>query len=212
MKKFSFVLILLFACTAYGQNSGSAKKLLDKVSNTIKSKKDIAIDFSYELHNTEENIRQKNSGKLKLQGNKYRLDYLGMTQIYDGKKVYSIVPDNEEVVIEDKNDEENNTISPEKLLYFYKDGYNYKMDITQKVNGKNIQYIKLMPRDSKTEIKSILLGIDTKTNWIYKLIETGSDNTKTTITVNSFQTTKVLSKSLFIFDAKKYPDFLITTN
>ena len=41
---------------------------------------------------------------------------------------------------------------------------------------------------------------------IYKLIETGQNGTKTTITVNSFKTNQPLSKSLFTFDEQKYVD------
>lgn len=212
MRKLSLIIVLALTNISLWAQDAKAKKLLDNVSKTIQSYENISIDFSFELHNTEENIRQKNKGKLQLKGNKYRLSYLGMTQLFDGKKIYSIIPDNEEIIIESKGDSEENTISPEKLLHFYKDGYNYKMDIIQNVKGRNIQFVELLPKDSNSEIKTILLGIDTKTNLIYKLIETGSDNTKTTITVNSFQTDKALSKSLFIFDAKKYPDFLVTTN
>ena len=44
---------------------------------------------------------------------------------------------------------------------------------------------------------------------IYKLIETGKNGTKTTITVNSFKTNEPLSKTLFTFDEKKYKDYYI---
>ena len=92
---------------------------------------------------------------------------------------------------------------------FYENGYNYSMDIIQNVNGRKIQYVKLQPIDSNTEMKYVLLGIDIKTKHIYKLIEIGSNDTKTTLTVNSFKTNEPLSKTLFIFDEKKYKDYYI---
>jgi len=50
------------------------------------------------------------------------------------------------------------------------------------------------------------LGIDTQTKHIHKLIQTGQNGTKTTLTVNSFRTDKPLSGTLFTFDEKKYVD------
>ena len=132
-------------------------------------------------------------------------NYLGSQQIFDGNKVYTIVPENEEVTIEDKSDDEN-AMTPSKMLTFYKEGHNYAWDILQNVQGRKVQYVKLTPIDSDTEIKSRLLGIDMGTKHIYKLIETGKNGTKTTITVNSFKTDQDLSKTLFTFDEAKYKD------
>ena len=44
---------------------------------------------------------------------------LGAQQLYDGNKVYTVVPENEEVTIEDKSDDEN-AITPSKMLTFYR--------------------------------------------------------------------------------------------
>ncbi|MBT8305674.1 MAG: outer-membrane lipoprotein carrier protein LolA, partial [Maribacter sp.] len=82
----------------------------------------------------------------------------------------------------------------------------YNWDILQNVQGRKIQFIKLIPIDTNTEIKSILLGIDAETKHIYKVIETGKNGTTTTITVNSFKTNQPLSKTLFTFDENKYKD------
>jgi len=76
----------------------------------------------------------------------------------------------------------------------------------QSVKGRKIQYVKLVPIDSNSQVEHILLGIDAETKHIYKLIETGKNGTRTTITVNSFKTNQPLSKSLFTFDEKKFED------
>jgi outer membrane lipoprotein-sorting protein len=123
--------------------------------------------------------------------------------LYDGRKVYTVVPENEEVTIEDKSEDEN-TITPSDMLTFYREGHTYQWDILQNVQGRKIQYVKLTPIDSNSEIEFILLGIDAETKHIYKLIETGKNGTKTTITVNSFKTNQPLSKTLFTFDEDKY--------
>ena len=185
------------------QNAAKAKTLLDEVYNKVTSYDNIFVDFKYSLHNEEANINTETRGDVTMQGDKYLFNYLGSKQLYDGKKVYTVVPENEEVTIEDKLDDEN-TITPSKMLTFYKQGHNYAWDILQNIQGRKIQFVKLTPIDTNSEIKSILLGIDVETKHIYKLIETGRNGTKTTITVNSFKIDQPLSKTLFTFDENKY--------
>ncbi|MFD2586710.1 outer membrane lipoprotein carrier protein LolA [Croceitalea marina] len=195
--------IVTLTFSSFGQNSEKAKTLLDEVYTNVTSYDNIYIDFNYSLENTEANIKQETKGNVTLMGDKYLADLFGAKQLFDGSKVYTVVPENEEVTIESPSEEEN-TVTPSKMLTFYKTGHNYQWDILQNVKGRKIQFIKLIPIDTNTEIKSILLGIDAGTKHIYKLIETGKNGTKTTITVNSFKTNQPLSKSLFTFDEAKY--------
>jgi outer membrane lipoprotein-sorting protein len=209
MKNILIAFLIVCSTVTFAQNTAKAKELLDEVNNKVKGYDNISIDFKYVLINTEENIKQETHGDVIMQGEKYVLNIMGITRIYDGKTLYNISPEDEEVTISSENTEDENTITPSKMLSFYEEGYNYSMDIVQNVNGRKIQYIKLIPIDSKSEIKHVLLGIDTKTKHIYNLIEIGANNTKTTLTVNSFKTNEPLSKTLFTFDATKYKDYFI---
>ncbi len=187
------------------QNSEKAKALLDDVYNKVQGYDNIFVDFKYVLNNQEAGINDETRGDVTMQGDKYVANFFGAQQLYDGSKVYTIVPENEEVTIEDKSDDED-TITPSKMLTFYRQGHTYKWDILQNIQGRKIQFIKLIPIDTNTEINSILLGIDAETKHIYKVIETGRNETMTTITVNSFKTNQPLSKTLFTFDEDKYKD------
>lgn len=202
MKNFSILLITLFTFTI--SQAQDAKALLREVSEKVKSYDNITIDFKYNLRNTKENVSQDTRGDVTLQGDKYVLNMLGTTRIFDGKNIYTIVPEDEEVTISAYNPKEDKEVTPSKMLTFYEKGYNYKMDIEQNVKGRKIQYVKLIPIDSKAEIKDILLGIDVQTKHIYKLIQTDSNGTSYTLTVNSFKTNQPLSKTLFTFDDAKY--------
>ena len=93
------------------------------------------------------------------------------------------------------------------MLYFYEEGYNFEMDIVQYVGRKKIQYIKLIPMDSDAEIKYILLGVDIEFSQIYKVIETGVNDTQTTIAIVDFEVNLPLEESLFVFDKEKYKDY-----
>lgn len=206
LKKILFLtLVLTIPVLGTAQNSPKAKALLEEVYTKVKGYDNIYVDFKYSLENTEANTKSETRGNATLQGNKYLVDLFGSKQMFDGKKVYTVVPDNEEVIIEDKSEDEN-TITPSKMLTFYREGHTYQWDILQNVKGRKIQYVKLIPIDTNSQIKSILLGVDAETKHIYKLIETGKNGTKTTISVNSFKTNQALSNTLFTFNAKKYED------
>ncbi|MDC0008147.1 outer membrane lipoprotein carrier protein LolA [bacterium] len=200
-----FAVALITTLNSFGQNDPKAKALLDEVYDKVQSYDNIYVDFKFVLENSEAGINQETRGEVTLKGDKYLGNLFGAKQLYDGNKVYTIVPENEEVTIENK-DSENNEVSPASLLTFYKQGHTYKMDILQNVQGRKIQYVKLTPMDTHSEVKSRLLGIDAETKNIYKLIETGKNGTTTTITVNSFKTNQPISETLFTFDEKKYED------
>jgi hypothetical protein len=198
--------ILTFSLQAQDKK---AKALLDDVSAKIKSHQNIIIDFKYSLTNLKENINQESKGNVIMKGNMYVFNLMGVTKIFDGKKNYTINPEDEEITISKVNDKDENAITPSKMLTFFNTGYKYTWDIPQNIKGRKIQYIKLVPISSKDQRKEILLGIDIQTKNIYNLIEIGRNGTKTTLTVNSFKTNQPLSKNQFIFAESKYPKYYI---
>lgn len=211
MKKIIFLVsvFLISTTTIQAQNSAKAKQLLNDVSAKIKTYKNIVIDFKYVLNNKKENINQESIGNVALQNDLYQLNFMGITKLFDGKKVYTIIPEDEEITISNYNENNKDAVTPNKMLSFFTKGYTYSWDILQNIKGRKIQYVKLIPINSTDQRKEILIGIDTQTKNIYNLIEVGKNGTKTTLTVNSFKTNQPLSKNHFTFVASKYTDYYI---
>lgn len=207
LKLFITLIVLVLSVNVFAQNKGKA--LLDEVSKKVKSYDNISIDFKYTLENLSENIKQETRGDVIMQGEKYKLNILGVTRLFNGSKLYTISPEDEEVTISSEGENEEDAITPSKMLSFYEDGYTYQLDIQQNIKGRKIQYVKLTPIDSNSELETILLGIDAQTKHIYNLIQIGKNGAKTTLTVNSFKTNQPISNSLFTFDANKYQDYYI---
>ena len=211
MKKILLLIFGLFSTLSYSQDNSDAELLLNKVSENIKNYDNIYINYAYTLQNIEEDINQTNNGSFVTEDEKWRFEMLGVTRIFDGNKLYSISPDDEEVTISSQDPEDETTITPNKMLYFYEEGYYFEMDESKFVgNGqfrKKIQYVKLIPKDSEAEIKYILLGIDTEFNQIYEVIETGKNETVTTISIVDFEFNIPLDSKLFVFDEEKYQDY-----
>ena len=205
IKNIIFLIIIIITSNnlIISQNS-EAEVLLNKVSENIKSYDNIYINYTYTLSNLEEDINQTNKGSFVTEGDNWKFVMLGVTRIFDGEKLYTISPDDEEVTISTQNPDDESTITPNKMLYFYEEGYNFEMDIVQYVGRKKIQFVKLIPMDSDAEIKYILLGIDVEFNQIYKVIETGINDTQTTIAIVDFEVNLPLEESLFVFDREKY--------
>ncbi len=211
MKKILILIFGLYPMLVFSQQNLEAELLLNKVSENIKNYNNIYINYAYTLNNIEEDISQTNNGSFVAENNKWRFEMLGVTRIFDGSKLYSISPDDEEVTISSQDPEDETTITPNKMLYFYEEGYYFEMDKSKFIgNGqyrKKIQYVKLIPKDSEAEIKYILLGIDTEFNQIYEVIETGKNETVTTILIVDFEFNLPLSSNLFVFDQEKYQDY-----
>ena len=80
------------------------------------------------------------------------------------------------------------------------------MDELKNIDGKKIQFIRLIPIDSESEVASILVGIEVSTNHIYQVIEIGNNETRTTLTARNMKTNQDIGDSAFTFDEKKYTD------
>ena len=202
----------------FSQNDPEAEKLLDKVSETIKAYESMYININHNLSNEEEEIDQTNKVSFVKKGDKYNVKWNNITFIYNGKKLYTINPDDEEVTVSTEDLDEESTITPNKILTFFEEGYEFKMDITQDVTvvdyyeqrvRKLLQYVKLVPIDSDSEIEYILLAIEKGNNRIYKSIERGKNGTITTYTITSFEVDLPLNDDLFFFNKKDYKDYYI---
>lgn len=206
MKKITFFLVLvLVSFTAINaQSDTKSKTLLDEVSAKMNTYQNMYVEFKYVLENKKEDVHQETRGNATLMGDLYNVNFLGTNQMYDGKKVFTIIPEDEEVNITDADADDDNTLTPSKFFSFYKKGFTYSWSELKNISGRQIQYVKLMPIDSNSEINNVLLGIDVKTKHIYNLIEEGNNSTVTTLTISTFKTNQPLSSKLFSFDEAKY--------
>ena len=209
MKKKLFLFILLLSHPLLSQNTEAARKLLDEVSGKISSFKNMKFDFTYVLENRPENIRQETNGSVTISKDLYRINFLGFEQLFDGKMTYTIIPENEEITISDPEEESEFGINPSEILTIYKKDYAYQWDIKQNVMGTPVQFVKLIPNEEKKELKYLLLGIDMRTKLIYRLIEIGRYDTRTTLTLKNIKTNINLRDDFFVFDKNKYPDYYI---
>ncbi len=209
MKKIILLFTLFSLNLVHSQNDIRAEKLLNSVSEKIDSSETFKISFTYTLENLIENINQDSDGSIVIKDDNYLLEFMGIKQLCDSKKVYSIVPENEEIIISNIDEDESETIKPSKLLKFYREGYLILWDKKELILEKQIQFVKLIPINSNSDIDYLQLGIDISNNDIVKLIEIGKNKTKTILTVNQLQYDIEIDLNFFVFSEEDYPDYYI---
>jgi outer membrane lipoprotein-sorting protein len=200
-KKIILIIIFLMSIFTFAQETSKAKELLDQVSAKMKSYKTLHIEFNNSLDNNAEEVHQVTKGDAVLKGDLYVLNFLGNTNIFDGKKVYSINTEDQEVNITDPDQD---IMTPAQFFSFYEEGYNFELAKPQTKNGIKLLYVKLLPIDNDSDFNYVLLGINSKTKHINKVIQKGKNGTDITLTITSFKTDVNVSDELFTFDKEKY--------
>ena len=99
IRKIAILFIGLVSVSIFGQTLNEDKSLLDEVTEKVESYENISIEFNSKIDNTEADVHQEANGKVTLQGDLYRLNYMGVEQIFNGEKVYLIIHEDEEVII-----------------------------------------------------------------------------------------------------------------
>lgn len=209
MKKIILLFTLFSLNLVHSQNDIRAEKLLNSVSEKIDSSETFKINFTYTLENLIEDISQDSDGSIVIKDDNYLLEFMGIKQLCDSKKVYSIVPENEEIIISNIDEDESETIKPSKLLKFYREGYLILWDKKELILEKEIQFVKLIPINSNSDIDYLQLGINISNNDIVKLIEIGKNKTKTILSVNQLQYDIEIDLNFFVFSEEDYPDYYI---
>ena len=134
---------------------------------------------------------------------------MGITQLFDGSKIYTIIPENEEITITSKSDESEFDFDLMSMMNYYNDNFDFKYDITQQVESKEIKYVKLIPKKNGDEIKNIFIGIFTNNLNFHKIIQVDSNNTQVTLQISDHKWNVNLSEKYFIFDSENYPNYYI---
>ena len=204
----SIYLFFILSFIGFSQGDQRARALLDQVSEVYASYDTMQMRFSYQLDNTAEAISQKEEGGILVAKNKYRLTILGIQQIFDGTFVYTIDDLNEEVIIQEQAAMDT-PLNPLDIFNFHKEGYLLQWDIAQRVSGRDIRYIKLIPTETESESKYLLLGIDTSSKELYKIIDLGINGTDTTFVIEQFTANQPLAPETFVFDKDKYANYYI---
>ena len=213
VKNFKLLNCFIFSLIIYSNSlfsqtlnpSNFVKSATDKILNANNTQ----FNFRYILENSNEKIRQEIEGKATLSKSYYKISFMGITQLFDGSKIYTIIPENEEITITSKSDESEFDFDLISMMNYYNDNFDFKYDITQQVESKEIKYVKLIPKKNGDDIKNIFIGIFISNLNFHKIIQVDLNNTQVTLQISDHKWNVNLSNNYFIFDSENYPNYYI---
>ena len=199
----NFLLLGLFSFFSLnGQSNGI--QILEEVMNNAMKIKD--ANYSFKIISENEKDLFPISGELYIKKEKYFIDTEEIDQIFDGDKLYTIIHENEEIIVtSDSNTFFNFT--PKQIFNFFNDDFEIETEETQDFS-LNLIARKLIQEDLfyKIIIDSNLLSIK-------RIDIKNRDN----LILNSFLTLSYkynlsLPSSLFKFDKNKFNDYMLIEN
>ncbi len=206
-KTISLLLLLTLAFGIFAQKDKKATEILDRVIEKTESQKTLEIEFIYSMHNLEADIHDDKEGILLVMGDKYKLTFVQQIMISDGKTLWTLLPDDKEVMINDV-EENSEAITPSNLLNSYGDNYKSKYLREDNINGKTVELIELTPLEGKTYTK-IELAIEKGMDQIYSFSMFDKNGSTYSYTIKKYTANKTVSEFEFIFNEADYPDYEI---
>ena len=193
------LLALTFSMSAQDQ---LAKEVLDKLSSTTESYKNMSIDFEFIFENKSQEIRETQNGKIILENDNFKLELDNQIIFNDGETQWIYNSDiNELQIIE--HDSEDEMMNPDKLFKIYEKDYKYTYIGAESKNGERLHVIDLFPAESNSFMK-ITLYINVIKNQLDKLILFDKNGGTYSYIINTFKSNS-LTESLD-FNIDQYSD------
>src|SRR6516164_9312061 len=212
MKRFILAVAFLVASLAgiHAQNNSlgtsdpDAKKILDAVSNKMKTYKAIQAAFTLKIEDSKENAQGKKTGTAYVKGNKYHIIITGQEIYCDGKNIWTYDKSANEVTVT-KFDPETNSLTQKLFTDFYDKDFLYKLNGEKKMGTKSVQEIEMTPVDKTKNIFKIYLYIDKATKTAYSSKMLDKSGNVYIYTVNTLKNNPTLTDDSFVFNKAKYP-------
>mgnify|MGYP006339760897 FL=1 len=207
--KISLGILIVAASASFSAQKidAKAKTILDAISTQYKSKNNVYLKFVYGT-GAGKKVTKTETGVFYSAKDKYKLKIMGTEQIFDGKKLYNISAEDQEVTVAKPTGNEQ-MFSPLNYIEEYKKGYNVKYMGKLMVNGVNSDYIKLTPT-SKNGIQEVNLFVNAAKKQIVKVEQFSTDKSVSVIAISDYKENQNLSSALFNFDRDQYKNYLVT--
>ena len=196
---FCATLLLANAQVAQAQNGTAA---LDRVVEKIRRSGDLSAAFTLTVYNALNEPVDKQSGTIKLSGDKFYWTTPAMTVWYNGQLQWAYVKASEEVNLTEPTPAEIASINPYTLITTYKQNFNVK---ALKAKNSQQRVAELTPKKKGTQIARVVLTVNAS-NWMPQSFQIYySDRTHSTIALSRLVTGQNFSDATFVFDKKQYP-------
>jgi len=178
----------------------SAKKILKKVEDTYEDLKDFRAGFSQTMFIDSTDSGYTVMGNLCVKKpDKFRLELEHQTMVSDGDTLWTYVPGNQQVLV-DQADTTGEVTRPDQLFLKYFKEAEAELVGEEKLNGHGCYLLHLKPKKSEA-ISSLRVWVDQKT-WLARRLEvTDTSGMITYYLFTDVQINPELADSMFVFQA-----------
>jgi outer membrane lipoprotein-sorting protein len=207
MKKILVVLSSFLMLSTFAQDQDpKAKAILDDLSKTTKTYKTITSDFVLTMFNKDKKQTEKQTGKVVVKGQMFKLEIPGNNIVCDGKTIWNYNKDAKEVTIKSYDPNNNDQLNPSKIFTIYETGFKYKYVAEEKVGTVLCHAIDLFPSvdQGKKKYHSIRIYIDKTKKQVVKMKVTMKDQSTNVYDIKGFKPNLEITDASFTFDTKPF--------
>lgn len=194
----------LFLFPLAAQQDPQAKAILDRMGEKTEQYGTIHVRFSVITTDKQSGTEETREGELYVKKEKYLLNFLDTESYFDGKTLWSYLPDVKEVSVTEPDPDESFFFSnPARLFSGYDKEYKYLYLGTDPETGHDI--IDLVPMELNREYSRIRITVDPSSYHISTAHYYGKDGIHHLLRIKSLESTDV-PDSFFVFDPAKHPN------
>ncbi|MDR0363729.1 MAG: outer membrane lipoprotein carrier protein LolA [Bacteroidales bacterium] len=198
------VILSMISIIAFAQKE-TPQELLQRASDKINAYKTMSANFVYTLENTGANLTDSQTGKLTLKGDKYILELGKQIIINDGKTIYTILKDAEEIQVNNAADMDD-LLSPNKILTEYYQKFKAKSVTNKTIKGIPSQVIELdAGKDKDFSSATLIIAKSDLSPKELQLID--KKGTKYIYQINNFKANNPIDDAEFTFNKNDYSGF-----
>lgn len=195
---------LLMSLVSFAQSDKNAEDLLKKIVDKMAAYKNFKAELSYTMVNKEMDINEKKTGFIYVQGDKYRIEMEGQIIISDSKTIWTYILDSQEVMVSNV-EEDDESISPNKILTTYSEDYKAKFDNDSKYKNSDLKLIDLKPNDKK-QFEQMSILVNEKSLSLDNFSVYDKNGNVFTYHIVNLKPNLDLPPDTFTFDPSKHPD------
>ncbi len=198
-----FILSIFISAMAFSQ-SKKAEAIIEEITQKTQAYKSVEFEFTFTYEDPSSAEEISEPGTLLISGDKYVLGIEGQTVICDGKTIWTYIEDAWEVQI-NAIEEDDESITPSKLLTTYNEEYKARLDKEFTKDGVKYQRIELKPEEGKRWVKlDVLVNADLKQ--ISEITVLDKNGGTIHYKIDKFTPDLEVTDADFIFDPADYPD------
>ncbi len=182
------------------QSDPEAKKIVAQLRDKYKAVKSTQVDYTLTIENGENKEVQK--GKIFQKDRKFRVANNSNEMVCDGKTIWMYMKKQNEVQITDFDPNDEDLLSPNKILNFDQVDKNFLYAITNE-DATSVS-IEFKPTNKNSEYSKMRVKVNKAKNEVEQIKVFTKDGTRYTLDIHKMQAASI-DDSQFIFNKAQYP-------